>query len=100
MVSVIDLLVIRYCLGFRIWDLEFALQGLWGRVWYPPLRLTTAKSLRRFPADRFDQYLTNLASDGILLSRFRLALVTRGSMASQSGKLTVVWVLARKLWGM
>jgi hypothetical protein len=29
--------------------------------------LSTAKFAGKFPADRFDQHLTNLASDGILI---------------------------------
>jgi hypothetical protein len=29
--------------------------------------ITAAQSLKKFPTDRFDQYLTKLARDGILL---------------------------------
>ena len=44
------------------------LHGLMGKTMFSPIKgLATAKPGSRFAADRFDQYLTRCATDGILL---------------------------------
>jgi len=48
-----------------LWELHTTFSGTPSLS--PPGALTTAESLAKFRADRFDQYLTNVTSDGILL---------------------------------
>ena len=44
------------------------LHGLMGKTMFSPIKgLATIEPWRRFVTDRFDQYLTRCATDGILL---------------------------------
>ena len=58
---------------FRAWGFEISDEGFirsYAEDWFFPARgvLTIAKSLKKFPADRFGRHLTRSARDGILLS--------------------------------